>query len=722
MQQEHHREHYKFTINSLFLKVKITILLLIFSINSFAATYYISSSYTGSNGTSNGSQSRPYISWAHLPTIVAGDFILFKRGESFLGTLPIQSGSKGNPITYGAYDTGDLPIITGLTQVTAWNTKDANGIVESTNAVSALNTLQMVTINDLNTPKARFPKRKTSNKGWRNFTSRTTTSLTDNTISGKPNFTGGEIVVRVRHDIIDRRVIDNHAGSMFTWATSLSGVHDNRIGFGYFLQNHYEALKASGTAVGEWAYTSTNKLQVYVGAGNISSLTVRAASVDRLIDAGGKSFITIQDIHFSGSNDRMVKLTTSNNITFQNCRFNNSGGTAMYFGDSHTISILNNEFNNNNQFGINGEYGCRRFMVKNNTFTNTAQYEGMIHGGYGGNAIYVTDLFSGSHTATSLADTTIIEGNNIIRAGAGGIRISGSYIKAIKNFVYDFSFVKDDVGGIYCADQGTVSTNREISNNIIDYSLGAFEGTPDAADTDWNAGLYFDDESNFVIANNNTVSRVKGIGFFIQRSNNVSASGNTIYDCDRIFRLQYVPLHTSNPETVHSITLNNNIFFSRLASQNTAYFSTRLEQSDIRNFGTLTNNVYARPISGLDPEHIITHTKIWVTGSDQRTRSLNKVTGSIKTEGWNQFSLQDLNSINSPNTIYSDNQLYFNYNNTYSLESFILPSGTWTDVRGNSFLGIILLQPFTSAVLIRTSVEGAPPSNIYYIKKFNKRN
>jgi len=57
-----------------------------------------------------------------------GDRILFRRGDTFYGSLNItKSGEAGLPITIGAYGTGDKPVITGFTTVTGW-ANEGNGI------------------------------------------------------------------------------------------------------------------------------------------------------------------------------------------------------------------------------------------------------------------------------------------------------------------------------------------------------------------------------------------------------------------------------------------------------------------------------------------------------------------------------------------------------------------------------------------------------------------
>ncbi len=54
-------------------------------------------------------------------TLAAGDFVLFKRGETWREQLlPGSSGSAGNPITYSVYGTGNQPIFKNSDVVTTW--------------------------------------------------------------------------------------------------------------------------------------------------------------------------------------------------------------------------------------------------------------------------------------------------------------------------------------------------------------------------------------------------------------------------------------------------------------------------------------------------------------------------------------------------------------------------------------------------------------------------
>lgn len=76
------------------------------------ATYYIDPDWTG---TTSGSQAQPYNNFSQVPSLAAGDQVLFKRGTVYPASkaqvAPAQNGSSGNHIVLGSYGSGALPII-----------------------------------------------------------------------------------------------------------------------------------------------------------------------------------------------------------------------------------------------------------------------------------------------------------------------------------------------------------------------------------------------------------------------------------------------------------------------------------------------------------------------------------------------------------------------------------------------------------------------------------
>lgn len=126
--------------------------------NDITPTYYVSS--TGNDNNNGTSSATPWqtLTKVNSHSYSAGDVIAFKRGDTFYGTLStLSSGTNGNPIIYTAYGSGTAPIITGFSNITSWTDK-GNNIWESTNAISTLDTCNMVAISNVNIPMAKIPK------------------------------------------------------------------------------------------------------------------------------------------------------------------------------------------------------------------------------------------------------------------------------------------------------------------------------------------------------------------------------------------------------------------------------------------------------------------------------------------------------------------------------------------------------------------------------------
>ena len=228
------------------LKNALIIAFLILSTIASATDYYISSS--GNDANNGRSSSTPWKTIAKVNSAFSimkpGDRILFKRGDTFYGTLKIsKSGLSGSPIIIGAYGTGANPIITGFTNVTAWTNLGSN-IWESSSAVSTLSTCNMVTINGVNTGMGRYP-----NTGYLTYkTYSDNTSITSSSLSGTPNWIGAELVVRTNQFVIDRTFITCQTTGTLTYSPALTFTPID--GFGFFIQNDSRTLDL----INEWYY------------------------------------------------------------------------------------------------------------------------------------------------------------------------------------------------------------------------------------------------------------------------------------------------------------------------------------------------------------------------------------------------------------------------------------------------------------------------------------
>ncbi len=96
---------------------RISAALLVFATPAFGATYYVSNSGVDSNPGTQAAPWRTYTKVAEA-ALNPGDTVYFARGETFYvnttyGFGPTKSGTSDKPITYDAYGSGALPIISG---------------------------------------------------------------------------------------------------------------------------------------------------------------------------------------------------------------------------------------------------------------------------------------------------------------------------------------------------------------------------------------------------------------------------------------------------------------------------------------------------------------------------------------------------------------------------------------------------------------------------------
>ena len=103
-------------INDIFDKITMIVCVLVtmvlISAPGWTTTYYVSN--TGSDSSSGTSTGSPWktVSKVNSRSFSPGDNILFERGDQWMEQLNNSSdGTSGNYITYGAYGTGNKPVI-----------------------------------------------------------------------------------------------------------------------------------------------------------------------------------------------------------------------------------------------------------------------------------------------------------------------------------------------------------------------------------------------------------------------------------------------------------------------------------------------------------------------------------------------------------------------------------------------------------------------------------
>ncbi|MEI6754104.1 MAG: hypothetical protein WCK78_13180 [Paludibacter sp.] len=525
-------------------KYLIILLLFLFGISlpqGIARTnYYISTSDGNDNRTALEAQN-PATAWssidklnANFTIIQPGDSIFFKRGDIFFGTLNItKSGSSSNPIVISAYGTGNKPIISGFSTISSWASL-GNSIYEA-DVPNSKASIKCVLFNGNVQPVGRYPKLNASNGGYLTFESHIdNTQITDNELSDTPNWTGGEIVIRKNHWIINSTTITSHVGNTLTFESDGSTYYPIVNLNGYFIQNHLSTL----TENGDWCYDKVNKkIKIYLNA-TPSDQQIKVATIDNLLSINSYNYIKIRDISFEGANTKAIYGNYVNTLSIENCDFNMSGECSIdlnqMYGD---LQLTNNTISNslNNAVRITSSATNAGYCtLLNNTIQNTGMFPGM---GMNGDGMY-------NALAISAKMGALIQYNTIKNTGYLGIDFSGNDILIKNNVIDTYCINKDDGAGIYTWNGGSpmkIWSNRIISDNIVCNGIGNVYGLAAGA-VNSGRGIYMDNLANHVDILNNTIYNINGsLAFHNNSPSDIKINGNTCYNIQECFDLTRYP-------------------------------------------------------------------------------------------------------------------------------------------------------------------------------------
>ena len=663
----------------------------VFAFTANATTYYISNDGNDSNSGTDASSPWQTINRLNSASLSAGDNVLFRRGDTFYGSIVASnSGRSGSPVTYGAYGSGNKPVITGFTNVTSWTNKGGN-IWESTNPVSTLSSLNMVVINGVNTPMGRYPNASTSYPFLPNFfhfqsstgTGNGNSSITSSDLSGGANWTGAEVVVRVNSWTYDRETISSQSGSTLNYVGQAT-VADVPLanGWGFFIQNDIKTLDVQN----EWYYNpTTKKISIYsVGM----PTNVQVSTVETLFylysNIPPVNSTTIDNLNFVGANTN--PLWISGNLTFSvtNCNISYAGeeGLMLYGGGIQTGIINNNAFSNCGSSSIFSTGDVSSLSIKNNSIVGS----GIISG-------YKADDHTYGGVVLS-SPNSIVQYNSIDSSAYCSIIFTGNNIQIRNNFINHSNLVRDDGGAIYTGFQN--QTGKVIDGNIILNSVGNANGkrvgTEPAA-----YGIFIDGFGANVRITNNTIANCTSAGINLHDAQNIVVDNNTAYNNGTLgfwgngnFFVQADASEFTGYVRNNSVT--NNIFFAKSAGQNSLnYYADPNGNNNVTTFGKLDNNFYAKPIAV----------------SSAITSSQNIGNGPMDLSQWQSISGQDANSKQSSVPISDVNNIRFEYNASNQSKTVSLDAN-YVDVKGNNYNGSITLAPYSSAVLIR---NGAATQN-----------
>ncbi|HOZ79215.1 MAG TPA: InlB B-repeat-containing protein [Ferruginibacter sp.] len=690
------------------------VLALLCSASLFARNYYVSAA-----GSNNNNGLTPATAWQTISKVntsfagmAAGDSILFRRGDTFFGTLVAgRSGTSALPMIISAYGTGEKPVISGFLSVSSWSLVSA-GVYQA--PVNAKSTLNMVTLDNVPQAIGRYPNDNTAGGGYLKYESFTSNSITDNEFDGGISWVGAELVIRKKLWVLDRCRITAHTGNVFTF-TNINSSYEGTSGYGYFIQNDPRTLDK----LGEWYFNnSTKNLQVFFGTNLPAAFSVKASGLDTLLSISTKNYITIENIAFDGANANAVLAINSNFISIKNCDFTNAGNAAInattvsnfLVDNCTTYNILSNAVLINTTKGTN-------VTVKNCSIKNTGIIPGM--GGSSGNS------YKG--IMASVGTNLLVEYNRVDTTGYVGIEFQGSNVLVKNNVVNYFDFVKDDAGGIYTyssssdAAPGTNYTNRVIRDNIVMNGISAYNGR--SSTSPFVTGIYLDGRTMNVDVLNNTVFNNGKNGIHCNNPQNVNIRGNTSYNnLNAISTMRWAHLGE-----IRGLNVKNNIFYPKTASQRNYYYTnsgmnepvTTTVNEAIRTLGNIDSNYYStiNPAGFLQEIYTVTGGAIIATSP-------------LSLEGWRANSQHDTASKKPAKLPVSYKVTGFVGTNKFNNASFS-SSVTGVTVFGTSTSGIwdntgkisggSLMVAFTSPGANKYSLVHSPIGAVSAAKKYMLR-
>ena len=559
------------------------LMLLATSFNAaMAVTYYVSP--TG-NDTNNGtSQAQAWRTIArvqqHMLQIQPGDQVLFQRGGTYPGTLSIyRSGTAAQPIVFGAYGSGEKPIISGGVPVTGWTQHQGNiwRAPFSGNAKYLMADNEPMTL-------ARHP-----NTGWlRNVQGSTTTINAGNALN-QPNghWNGATVVVRTTNWSFENSTVSGFNNSTLTFTPILVDLGTDDWGF--FLQNKLSALDMAG----EW-YHDTSSGHIYLWApGNAdpNGLAVYASIHEHgLVPGWQQQHLRIQDLTFQGQTAAGISTEVAQNVTVSGCTFrylykaiSSSGGNNRYVDNTIRRTFAT----------AVSVYGEPNTVVEGNTLTDIAIDPGMGESWWGYMGLRVT------------GKGAVVRNNRLNNIGYIGI-IAEDNTLVERNVVRHATSILNDGAGI-AFDHCDGLTVRENIVTDMDCDLSSV-ATSHFAFYKIGFGIYFGNTSiRNTTVEGNTVARCDGAGIHVdhtQVSQGNIIRNNTLFDNGVQLSLSDMS-NTTGPGAAppYYVPQFNDVYSGNIL------FSIRPEQFTMRhfnchsplpvNFGTFTNNRYFNPYEEL---------------------------------------------------------------------------------------------------------------------------
>lgn len=663
----------------------ILILTVLFSSAQFHGifNFYRDKYYVSETGNDSNSGKYPWAAWqtidkVNASNIEAGKQVLFKKGDSFEGTLTIPtSGTESKPIIYGSYGTGVKPKIYGSEVITGWTVHSGN-IYKAT----LTNDITQLFVDGERLVNARYPK---TGYFYIDAVNSTTEIVCDSLDTGI-DYSGANIHTRT----VQWRLMTTNVASSSNDTITVSSApgYGFEVDDAFFLNNNLAFL----TQAGEWHYDSVaNVLYVWTPAGDSpANYEVRGSTRDNNINTGGNNYITIKDLDLREASDDALFSNASDFITVQNVDVYYPEGNGFYITNTRNMEIHYNYIKGAMEDGMylsNGSisWDGEIINITNNEVRDIAKFDEIGIKGIGtANGIFTR------------MNNPVLQYNKIYNNGYIGIQFYGQNTFVQYNLVDGYCKTLIDGGGIYTwvGFEGdgitplTVhSSGSEVRNNIVlngQDTYGGYNRTPTLGATAY--GLYADEASKGVLFQDNIVGNGYGHGIFYNKTVDVVSRSNLLYNTSSGFRL----------------TRSSAVDLANQFSSNIVYHNINtLDAEDPPKMIALSTDGATNTV--LDSNIYINRVAAY---SDVLFRNLSTFSG-MNFASWQTFTTQEGNS-SYINTALSANETeVLIYNDSKVAKTYYLNNATSVvnAVTGDVITTDFILQPFTGVVVKGLNVD-----------------
>ena len=528
--------------------------------------YYIKPS--GNDSNSGETESLAWATIGRLNTFMstgvgleANDNVFFERDGVWEETLdiPVENrGSSGNHITFGAFGTGALPIISGLKSLTGWTSLGAN-LYEKID-VALPPSINLLILEGNPRPKKLGPILRISSNGT------STTLVSDNIPAYDYSGGKGEVVIETRDWIHDKTIITNLSGNTLTHEVIVPDAFSSKEGYRYLIQNLPETL----TEDGDWMYDpDTNKITMY-SISNPDSRDIEVTVRDYGILGNGNWYNTFENLEVKGAALENIRLDSSTGSIVEDSTISLGAGNGIGLWTSANAIVKNCLVDKLEGNGIVIRNASGDVIVDDNTISNISQFFGS--GPNGG---------SNADGIQSASDSTIIRWNKVINVGYLGIRFSGDDANVYENYIENYCQTRADGGAIYCYGgqfEVNTNTNRKVQKNI------ALNNNPSGGDGKYT--IYIDDNSENIDIDNQVLIDNKRAAYFNHNSHEINFINNLVYGGS------YASIygHNSGRELIRNNIETGNTKVLRGSTEHPYLINT--DANDINLFGTINDNTF----------------------------------------------------------------------------------------------------------------------------------